>query len=106
MTTLYSRPAGGRDTDAAVDTEGEAYSLLPSVSRPIKTKQVAVYVSALAFVGFGVSATPPAPTTANTIYQEAETVVPYVLTGNDAVEKYLYVYAVTDTILVRVSMFG
>lgn len=106
MTMLYSRPAGGRDTDAAVDTDGAAYSLLSSVSRPIKTKQVTVFVDALAFVGFGTSATPPAPTEANTVYQEANTVIPYVVTGNDASETFIYVYAASGTVLVRVSMYG
>jgi hypothetical protein len=67
---------------------------------------VKVYVSAQAYIGIGQAASPPAASTTNSVYQEAATEEVYTLDGNDAAERYLYVYAVTGTIVANVSMFG
>lgn len=105
MYALRARPLY-RATHAAVDTNGQAFQVQTTDTRPVKVHQVVVSSDGLGFVGIGVSSTPPAPTTSNTAYLEAGQ--PYVLTldGNDALERYVYVYAASGTVLVRLSMFG
>ena len=104
MFALRARPLY-RDADASVDTDGVAFQVYADADHPTKVHQVVVETDARIFVGVGRSQTPPAPTTQNTVYQPTGERV-YTLDGNDAEERWLYIYAVTDTAEVFVSRFG
>lgn len=98
-----------RDTDAAITTAGVAYAIPTGDADPwFPATQVTIYVSALAFIGFGPDDSPPAATTSNTVYQEAATVVAYVLDFPTAVAPptHIYVYAASSDVDARVSWFG
>ena len=96
-----------RDTDAAVDENGVAYDLRPSSYSGKLITQVKVYVAGLSHVGFGAAASPPAPTAANTVYQEAATEEVYTLDSRRQNHDYLYVYADSTSVahVVRISLF-
>ncbi len=102
---LRSKPLG-RGVNAAVDTDGVAFDMRPSVFAGKTVHQVQMTSDALAFVAWGSAATPPAPTTVNTTYHEAGSTMVYTLGGVREDERYFYVYAVTGTVDVRVSFFG
>jgi D-alanyl-D-alanine carboxypeptidase len=97
-----------RDTDAAADTSGVAYAIPTGADTPFfPATQVKVYVSALAFVGFGPDDSPPTAAATNTVYQEGATEVVYTWQHfADAEIDFLYVYAASGTVTVRVSFFG
>lgn len=103
---LAASNAIGRDTNASInDTTGWAVDLRRATRKPFTVKQIKVYVSALAFIGFSrgdsSAGTPPSPTSGNTVYQEAGTEEVYSTNA-----RYLYIYAATGTITARVSLFG
>lgn len=102
---LRSKPLG-RAIDAAVDTDGIAVDMRPSVFAGKTVHQVQVTSGALAFVAWGPAALPPAPTTTNTAYLEAGATMVYTMGGVREDELYFYVYAVTGTVEVRLSFFG
>ena len=101
---LRARPLY-RSTHASVSTSGEAFEVRATSTRPVKAHQIIIEPSARIFVGLGTSATPPSPTVNNTVYQPAQERV-YTFDGNDALEKYLYIYAISSTVEVFISFFG
>ena len=102
---LRARPLY-RSTSASVGTGGTAFAIHGTSTQPVTTHQLVVFTSGLAFVGIGRESSPPTPTANNTSYQEAGESRVYTLDGNHNFEKYLYVYAETGTITVRISRFG
>ena len=100
-----------RDTDASVDTNGEAYAIPDGKTAPwIPAAQMKVYVSDLAFIGFSHAGTDdspvPAATVDNTVYQVGDTEEVYTFGHFREQPTWLYVYAASTAILVRISFFG
>ena len=102
---LRSKPLG-RAVSAAVPTTGTAFDIRPSNFGGHTVRQVQVTSDALAFVAFGPAASPPSPTTVNSVYHEAESTMIYTLGGVREDEHYFYVYAASGTADVRLSYFG
>jgi hypothetical protein len=100
---LRTKPIG-RATSAAVGTTGVAFT---NPNTTINPQQVSIYVSALAYVGFGTAASPPTASTSNSVSQESGTTVVYTLNGVPVLDgAYLYVYADSGTITTRINWFG
>lgn len=70
-------------------------------------QQILITVDTDAYVGFGNSDTVPAPTEDNTTYHDAGSLV-YTLRGDPAREGYVYVYAVSTSVVTvtKLSFFG
>jgi hypothetical protein len=90
-------------TESAVATTGVAIALPTTVT----ARQVKLYVTELAYVGFGDDDSPTAIAAGSAVaYQEANTEVVYTF-NNPAFVTHLWVYAVSGTITtVRASFFG
>lgn len=98
-----------RDTDSGITTSGVAYAIPTGSADPwFPATQATIYVSALAFIGFGLDDSPPAAADTNTVYQEGTTVVDYDIGDITArvPPTHIYVYAASGTIDARISWFG
>jgi hypothetical protein len=99
---MRSKPLG-RATQAAITTDGHAFTILQSKG-PVR--QIKVTVSADAFVGLGSAASVPAASTSNSTYHDTGDLV-YTLDGTQQTDgAYLYVWAVTGTTDAYVSYYG
>ncbi len=100
-----------RSSGTAIDTNGVAFAIPTGNAAPwFPATQAAIYVSALAYIGWGTSGTVPAAATSNTVYQEGTTVVDYTVgfpsDASDTPISHIYIYAASGTVDARVSWFG
>jgi hypothetical protein len=93
----------GRDT-ISPDEDGLA-SAIPNGAAVCQ--QILITTDTDAYVGFGNSATVPAASESNTTYHDAGTLV-YTMRGDPAREGYVYVYAVSTTVVTvtKLSFYG
>ena len=102
MSVRRSKPIG-RDEATGITTDGEAF---PIPNGTAVTQQFKVFVTDPAYIGVGVSGTPPAASETNSVHQEADTEVVYTLDGTPALEQFVYIYSKATTIDGRISFFG